>query len=341
MVLAGLSRIVLVDKPMPSVLKHAEVLVRMRSVGICGSDIHYFREGRIGSQIVQYPFTIGHEGSGIIEKTGSEVKGLNIGDRVAIDPAMPCYKCDQCRVGRFHTCRNMRFLGCPGQAEGCLSEYLLMPESSCHRLPDNVTFDQAALAEPLSIGLYAVTLASSVAGKAIVILGSGPIGVSVMLAARAQGAGIIYMTDKIEDRLRLARLMGADWTGNPDSTDIVNAIQTEGPAQIDLIFECCGKQEAADKAVNLLAPGGKLMIVGIPSFPRWTFNVEDLRRKEIAIQNVRRQNETLAETIDMIASGKLCGDKMKTHDFTLDETEKAFNLVANYADGVMKAVIHI
>lgn len=341
MVLTGLNRIDIIDKPIPSIRRPDEVLIRMKSVGICGSDIHYFLEGRIGSQIVEYPFTIGHEGSGIIEETGQEVTGVSPGDRVAIEPAMACFHCDQCMAGRFNTCRNMRFLGCPGQAEGCLSEYLVMPSSSCHPIPGNISFDQATLAEPLSIGLYAVSLASSVTGKTIGILGSGPIGVSVMLAARAQGAGRIFMTDKIDARLDLARLMGADWTGNPDSTDIANAIRSEGFSQFDLIFECCGKQEAVDQAISLLAPGGKLMIVGIPSFPRWSFDVDDLRRKELSVLNVRRQNETLAKTIDMIASGKLCADKMKTHDFTLDEAEKAFNLVASYAEGVMKAVIHI
>ncbi len=181
MVLTGLNQLAITEKPVPVPGRPDDVLIRMKSVGICGSDIHYYREGRIGSQIVKYPFTVGHEGAGIIEKAGLSVTNLKPGDRVAIDPAMPCYTCDQCKSGRFHTCRNLKFLGCPGQAEGCLSEYIVMPSASCYKLNDNLTFDEGALSEPLSIGLYATRLSGPLKDAKIGILGSGPIGISVLL----------------------------------------------------------------------------------------------------------------------------------------------------------------
>jgi len=339
MVLTGIRQIEIREKPVPELVKPDEVLVRMKSAGICGSDIHYYREGKIGSQVVQYPFTVGHEGAGIVENTGSAVKRIKPGDRVAIDPAMPCYNCDQCRQKRFHTCRNIKFLGCPGQAEGCFSEFVVMPEKSCILIHNKMTFDQAALSEPLSIGMYAVHLARSVKGKKIGILGSGPIGISVMLSARASGCEKIYMTDKLDARLALASEMGATWTGNPDTSDIVEGILKNEPLRLDLIFECCGQQEAIDQAVSLLNPGGALLIVGIPSFDRWSFDVDDLRRKEITVKNVRRQNEMAEKTVEMITKGKIIPDRMLTHTYELERISEAFDLVDNYRDGVMKAMI--
>ncbi len=341
MVLTGLNRIEIADKPIPELKNPDDVLVRIKSVGVCGSDIHYYRSGNIGSQEVQFPFTLGHEGAGIIEKTGNGVETLKPGDRVAIDPAMPCFTCDQCKTGRYHTCRNLKFLGCPGQSEGCLSEFIVMPASSCYPIPGNMTLDQAALSEPLAIGLYAVRSAGTLAGKSVAILGTGPIGISVMLSAIAHGAERVYMTDKIDERLALASEMGAQWTANAEKYDIVREILKEEPQQIDLVFECCGQQEAADQAVELLKPGGRLMIIGIPSFRRWSFDVDNLRRKEISIQNVRRQNGVVKETLEMISDGRLNPDRMQTHNFSLYDAAKAFELVAGYRDGVMKAMIHI
>jgi L-iditol 2-dehydrogenase len=340
-VLTGLSRIEISDRPVPEIENPGDVLIRMRSVGVCGSDIHYYRTGRIGSQVVQFPFVLGHEGAGVIEKTGSGVTALKPGDRVAIDPAMPCHNCDQCRDGRPHTCRNLRFLGCPGQAEGCLSEYIVMPASSCIVLPENVTMDQGALSEPLSIGLYTVRSAGDIKGKAVGILGSGPIGLSVLQSAVAAGAGEVYVTDKIDERLAVASGMGAAWAGNVDTADVVRDILERKPEQLSVVFECCGQQEAADQAVQLLKPGGTLIIIGIPEFERWTFGSDDMRRKEISIRNIRRQNESINDTIQMIASGIIQPDTMQTHNFTLDETAEAFEVVSGYRDGVIKAMIHI
>lgn len=341
MVLTGPRRIEIIDRHSPEIINADDVLIRMKSVGVCGSDIHYYNHGRIGSQVVHYPFTPGHEGAGVVEETGNAVMSLKPGDMVAIDPAMPCHSCDQCRAGRPHTCRNLKFLGCPGQAEGCLSEYIVMPASCCFRLPGNMPADQAALAEPLSIGLYAVRSAGDISGRSVAVLGSGPIGISVLLSALAYGAARVYMTDKIDARLDIALEMGASWTGNADRSDIVSDILHDEPDQLSVVFECCGKQEAADQAVQLLKPGGRLMIIGIPEFERWSFETDTLRRKEICIQNVRRQNNTVADTLDMISSGRLKPGRMQTHDFSLDETAEAFEMVAGYRDGVMKAMIHL
>ena len=328
------------DVPTPVIACDTDVLIRMTRVGVCGSDVHYYTEGKIGSQVVSYPFTVGHEGAGIVEQAGSAVMRVKAGDRIAIEPAMPCGQCDQCRVGRPHTCRKLRFLGCPKQAEGCLSEYLVLPEASCFPIPETMSFDQAAISEPLAIGVYAVKRSIPMQGATVGILGAGPIGLSVLLPARAQGARRIFVTDKIDARRALARRAGADWAGNPDACDAVAEITALEPAQLDVVFECCGKQEALDQAIALLKPGGKLMLVGIPpTVERVSFQIDKLRHKEICIQNVRRQNHCVQPALDMITRGDFHVDGMVTHRFPFERTREAFDLVAGYKDGVVKAMI--
>ncbi len=340
MVLTSLKEMELMEIPDPEFKEPSDVLIRMVSVGVCGSDIHYYVHGKIGSQVVEYPFRVGHECAGIVEQVGSEVVRVKPGDRIAVDPAMSCWECDQCKAGRHHTCRNLKFLGCPGQAEGCLSEYIIMPEKSCYPIKDTMSFDQAALSEPLSIGVYAVDLSIPMKGAKVGILGSGPIGVSVLLPALSSGAGNIYVTDKIEKRLKLAEKMGASWIGNPDKIDVVHEIKKNEPLLLDVVFECCGDQEAMDQAVELLKPGGKLVIIGIPQFDRWSFSSDQLRRKEICIQNVRRQVDAVQKSLDMIDNKVLNLDHMITHHFDFAQTKEAFDLVAGYYDGVLKAMIH-
>ena len=328
------------EAPLLDLVLPTDVRIRMARVGICGSDVHYFTEGGIGSQRVEYPFTVGHEGAGIVEKVGPGVTRVRVGDRIAIDPALPCGICDQCRGGRPHTCRKQKFLGCPGQIEGCLAEYLVLPEANCYPIPDTMTLDQAATVEPLSIGVYAVSLSVPMPGAALGILGAGPIGLSVLLSARAQGAARIYMTDKIDARLQTAVSAGADWAGSPDTEDVIQTITSLEPELLDAVFECSGEQEAMDQAVQLLKPGGKLMLIGIPGAQnRVSFDINLLRRKEICIQNVRRQNHCVQAAIDLIADKIVDVNAMITHHLPFVQTPQGFAMVADYVDGVVKAIV--
>jgi threonine dehydrogenase-like Zn-dependent dehydrogenase len=178
-------------------------------------------------------------------------------------------------------------------------------------------------------------------GAKIGILGCGPIGLSVLIPARLEGAEDIYVTDKIRPRLDLAAASGATWTGNPDEQDIVEEIRRREPRLLDAVFECCGEQDALDQAVDILKPGGKLMLVGIPEADRVSFCIDTMRRKEVCIQNVRRQNECVQAAIDLVEDGRVNADAVITHRFGISETKNGFDTVAEYADGVMKAVIDI
>jgi L-iditol 2-dehydrogenase len=339
MMLTGIRKMEMREVPEPGIVQPTDVKIKMSVVGVCGSDIHYYTQGKIGSQVVKYPFAVGHEGAGIVVETGRAVKRVKPGDNVAIEPAMPCHVCDQCLSGRHHTCRKLKFLGCPGQADGCLGEYIVMPEECCFPLHNNLTPDHGVISEPLAIGVYSVKRSILAKNAKIGILGFGPIGMSVMLAAMAQGAKIFYITDKIDARLAIADKEGASLTANPVKENVVDKILEKEPLALDVVFECCGQQEALDQAVDLLKPGGRLMVVGIPEFERWSMNVEKTRRKEIAIQFIRRQVDCTETALGLIDSGKIDVSKMITHRFRFGNAEEAFDMVAGYSDGVMKAMI--
>jgi L-iditol 2-dehydrogenase len=201
--------------------------------------------------------------------------------------------------------------------------------------------DQAALVEPLTIGHYAVQLSGDLRGKKIGILGSGPIGLSVMLSAQVAGASAIYVTDRLDYRLEVARHQGATWTGNPDGTDIVQEIIQREPLELDVLFECCGQQTAFNQALELCKPMGRIAIVGIPEADQSSFAVHDARRKGITFINVRRQNKCVEPVIDLIHEGRIKPDFMITHRYSLNQADRAFEILADYRDGVIKAVVNI
>ena len=325
--------------PEPEILVPTDVKIKMKVMGVCGSDIHYFTDGCIGTQIVEYPFAVGHEGAGEVVEVGTAVASVKPGDRVAIEPAMSCGVCDQCLAGRPHTCRKIKFLGCPGQAEGLMSEYIVMPEESCVKIPDNLSYDEATITEPLAIGIYAVKSSGLKGGEKIGILGMGPIGQSVMAPAWFKGAVKIYCTEKIDERVELAQKNGATWVGNPLKTDVVSDILRMEPLALDIVFECSGSAEALEQSLHLIKPGGKLVIVGIPPTNTIQLDINLLRRNEITVVNVRRQNHCVHDAIDMIVNKKIDVSNWITHRFSLDQSQEAFDTVAGYKDGVLKAMI--
>jgi L-iditol 2-dehydrogenase len=340
-VLTGIKQFEINDVPAPEIVNDTDVLIKIKTVGVCGSDIHYYTTGRIGSQIVQYPFTIGHEGAGIVERTGSKVTRVKPNQRIAIDPAVSCGHCDQCKAGREHTCRDLLFLGCPKQLDGCLSDYIVLNEKCCFPIKDSMTFEQATLSEPLAIGVYSVERSKLPENPGVAILGAGPIGMSVFYVLRTRNVGNVYVTEKINERLTFSKKLNPKWQGNPDTEDIVKEISKIEPLLLDVVYECSGEQEAIIQGIQLLKPGGTLVIVGIPETDEISFPIHELRRKEITILNIRRQVHCTQKAINLLDRRQVNMDSMATHHFTLEETQKAFDLVANYKDGVMKAIISI
>jgi L-iditol 2-dehydrogenase len=316
-----------------------EVLVRIRSVGVCRSDVHYYVDGRIGDAVVTFPHILGHEPAGEVVEVGSAVAGLRPGDRVAIEPAVSCGACEYCLSGRHNICPNVRFLATPPH-QGVFSELAALPARAVITMPDGVSFDEAAVAEPLAIGLHAVNLARLELGEGIGIFGAGTIGLCVLLAARAAGAGLIVVTDPLEYRRRKALAIGADVAIDPSSPNAEEQILAAAGAHgLGATFEAAGEQQAVDHAINSTRPGGRALIIGIPREDRLSFDAHPARRKELAILHVRRSNGEAAAALDLIARGAIDVSPLITHRFALIQTDDALRTARDYADGVLKGLV--
>jgi len=337
--MTALQKLEICEEPEPELVEADEVLLRIERVGVCGSDVHYFVNGRIGDQVVEFPATVGHECSGTIVEVGPAVENLAPGDRVAVDPALVCGECDQCRAGRVNTCRKLQFMGCPDQAPGAVAEFRVLPAGNCLKIPETMSLDEAALVEPVSIGLHAVRLGEVYPAARVAVLGTGPIGLSVLLCAKASAPCTVYATDLIDQRLAAAKSCGADWTGNPNREDIVATLGQKEPWGLDLVFECSGDPQCIDQGLKLLTPGGTLVLVGIPNTNEVSFDIHTMRIKELTFKNVRRQKGCFAPVIRLIGEKRIDVSPLLTHHFPLERIQDAFELVAAYGDGVIKAVV--
>ena len=214
-----------------------------------------------------------------------------------------------------------------------------MPQQNCFHIDDDMGMGEATISEPLAIGIYAVRRSGLARGQRIGILGMGPIGRTVLMPARLEGCAAAYCTDKIDERCAAADRAGATWVGNPLREDVVARILAAEPDGLDVVFECCGEQEALDQAVELLKPGGKLMIIGIPEVDQIVVQPHKMRSREATTMNVRRQCGCVEAALDMVAQRQVEVDALITHRFPFAETKAAFDTVAGYHDGVVKAMI--
>ncbi|HOL67839.1 MAG TPA: NAD(P)-dependent alcohol dehydrogenase [bacterium] len=331
-------KIVVEELPEPEISKGNEIMVRVRCVGICGSDVHYFRYGRIGDQVVRDRIILGHEASGEVVAVGQEVEKLKVGDRVAIEPSISCGDCPQCRKGKPNLCPRVLFLGTP-PVDGALREFLVMPESNLVKLPEGVTYAEGALAEPLAIGLYAVRLSCFRPGDSVLVIGAGPIGLSVVFAAASLSRNLV-VRDLLPWRLEMAKLLGA--------TEVVLVSQERRSLSLrkdeelfDVVFEAAGKEETFQEATRNVRVGGNMVLIGIPDKDEVGLNPHLLRRKEVLVTNVRRSAHTTEMALQLVAQHRGLLNRMITHTFPLQETERALSLVGAYGDGVVKAMIEL
>ncbi|HEY3417703.1 MAG TPA: alcohol dehydrogenase catalytic domain-containing protein [Armatimonadota bacterium] len=320
--------------PMPG---PGEALVRLRAVGICGSDVHYYIDGRIGDALVIPPFVLGHEPAGEVALLGEGVTSLQVGDRVALEPSLSCGKCSQCVTGHPNCCPSVRFLATP-PIRGAFEEYHVFNAIQCVPIPDNVTFEAAATLEPMAVGVHAVNLARITLGDKIAIMGCGPVGIMTAMAARAAGASYIAMTDPIPERRTHAKALVADVVVDPYAEDAVEAItRTSGP--IDVSFEAAGTQGAVDDATLVVRPTGTTVIIGIPSEDRISLLFHKIRRKELHLVMARRSNFALEPAIRLMATGAVQPEKTVTHRLPLEQLTEGLELVHAHGDGVLKAMI--
>ncbi len=309
-------------------LARDSVRIQFGAGGICGSDLHYYFEGRVGDFPVIEPLVLGHEVAGPVVETGPDVVNVKVGDHVAVDPSMPCRQCIYCRTGRENLCTDMHFLGSARRrphTQGVFQELLTVPARQCHVVPLTLSFEKAACGEPLAVCLHAVSLGGPILGKRVLVTGSGPIGALIVAAARRAGAHSICATDVVEAPLETVREMGADDTINVAAEpDGVDRICTDRGG-FDVCFEASGNGAALATCFGLAAPGGTIVQVGM--FAQGAVDVPTgaMLGKELSYRGSFRFHREFAWAIRYIVSGLIDIDPILTRTFPMSEASAAFN----------------
>jgi len=337
-VLHGIHDIRLESRSVPKPGK-GEVLLKIASVGICGSDVHYYNEGRIGNQVISEPTILGHEFSAHILQSGEGVDGTREGQLVTVDPAIPCGICELCLKGHPNLCPQVKFCGTP-PIDGVFSEYAVMPAVNCYPLPDGFSADEGALLEPLGVAFHSVNLAHLKPGDTAAVLGAGPIGLLTGAFARLAGATEVYVTEPLPYRRKFAGRYCADDVFDPSDHNPVGDIlkQTKGRG-VDVAFEAAGAAETPEQAAEVVRPGGRVILTGIPKDDSLSFNASTVRQKGLTIRLVRRMAHTYPATIHMVATHRIDLKALVTHHLPLGDLGKAMQMLSHYEDGVIKAVI--
>ncbi|XP_029354072.1 sorbitol dehydrogenase [Echeneis naucrates] len=303
-----------------------EVLLQMHSVGICGSDVHYWQHGRIGDFVLTKPMVLGHEASGRVVKVGSAVKHLKVGDRVAIEPGVPREMDEYFKSGRYNLSPTIFFCATPPD-DGNLCRYYTHSANFCYKLPDNVTFEEGALIEPLSVGIHSCRRAGVTLGSTVFICGAGPIGLVCMLVAKAMGASQVIITDLFPERLKMAKELGADFQVTVKRGDEPQQLaKTVGdmlgaPPQITI--ECTGVESSIQSAIYATRSGGVVVLVGLGS-EMASVPLVNAAVREVDIRGTFRYCNTWPMAIAMLASGKVNVKPLVTHRFPLEQVVQAF-----------------
>lgn len=303
------------DEPIP-IRGEGEKLLRVSAVGICGSDLHWFNEAGIGDSHLEKPLVLGHEFSAHTEE----------GERVAVDPAIPCGECEYCKRGDPNLCINIIFAG-HGSQDGALREQLAWPARCLYPIPDRISDAEGAMLEPLGVAIHSVDLAHLKVGMSVGVFGCGPIGLLILQLARLAGAEKITATDVLPYRVEAARAMGADEAYLVDN----NQGHTSGQIaeeRLDVVFEVAGENDAVEMAVTSIRPGGKVILVGIPADDHTSINASVARRKGLTLKLVHRMKFTYPRAIHLVESGKVDARSLVTHTFSLERAADAFTLAA-------------
>lgn len=313
------------DEPIPAP-DVGEKLLRVTSVGICGSDLHWFHEAGIGDDHLVKPLILGHEFCAVTES----------GERMAVDPAIPCGKCQYCIRGDPNFCENLYFAG-QGDEDGALREWVTWPQRCLFPLPDTLSDADGAMLEPLGIAIHAVDLAYLRVGMRVGVFGSGPIGLLIMQLARLAGVSTIVASDVLPHRVEAARKFGADAAYLVSPSMINPEAEMVGKHGLNVVFEAAGDNHAVEMAISAASPGGKVIIVGIPPDDRTDFSASIPRRKGLTIKMVRRMKLTYPRAIQLVQSGKVDVRSLVTHVFPFDQSIEAYRL-AERREG-LKAMI--
>ena len=295
-----------------------DVIVQVHAVGVCGSDVHYFHEGRIGDFVVDAPLVLGHEAGGVIVAVGADVDPARVGERVSIEPQRPCRRCEYCRSGRYNLCPDIAFFATP-PIDGAFAEFVAVPQDFAYAVPDGISDEAAALMEPLSVAIAAVQKAGVRPGTRLLITGAGPIGIVTAQAARAFGASAVVVGDLMPARRDVALRFGATQAVDP-------AVGPLGSG-FDAFVDASGSPVAVKQGVSALKPGGVAVLVGMGA-DEIALPVSVIQNRELVVTGVFRYANTWPLAIELVASGAVDLDALVTGSFGLDEVRAALESAA-------------
>ncbi len=326
------------DIPMPDIADD-QILVRVDHVGICGSDVHYYENGRIGDFVVKGDYILGHECGGTVMKTGKSVENLKEGDKVALEPGIPCGECYFCRHGEYNLCPDVVFLATPPY-HGCFSNYIAYPANMAFRLPEGVSTVAGALVEPLSVGLHACNQGGVTLGSSVVILGAGCIGLMTLLAAKAYGATDITVVDVLDIRLEKALELGATRVINGKDKDAAAEIDAlTGGWGADVVIETAGSSFTVRQSAYIVRRGGTIVLVGMVPEDSFEFCFSKIMAKEATIKTVFRYRNLYPVAIEAIRKGLIDPEPVASHFFPFSDIKNAFETNIVSKSEVVKIVI--
>ncbi|MBS7614268.1 NAD(P)-dependent alcohol dehydrogenase [Candidatus Bathyarchaeota archaeon] len=317
-----------------------DVLIKMRCVGICGSDIHYYLEGRIGSFIVDKPLILGHECSGEVAEVGRNVTRVKVGQRIIIEPGFTCGRCSYCRSGRYNLCKDVLFYGTP-PVHGAFAEYAYAPETNVYLMPGNMSLEEGAMIEPLAVGMMAAKRGRVSVNDSVAILGAGPIGQMALQAVKAYGVIETYVTDVVDYRLEYAKKAGAKAVVNAAKEDVVGKIleltDNEG---VDVVIEASGAVSAVKQTLDIAKRGGRIVQVGWP-MTEVPFPIAKIIGNELEVLGVHRYANVYPTAIKAVSTGKVDVKPFITHRFPFEKITEAFETQIKKTGNPMKIIVKI
>lgn len=337
--LTGLSKVGVGLGTVPEVTGK-DVLVKVMAVGICGSDVHYYTHGRIGQRKVQYPHIQGHECAGVIVAIGDQVSRFQIGDRVAIEPGVPCLTCHWCKDGRYNLCPDVQFLSTP-PVKGAFVQYLKHREDFIFPIPDQLSFENATLAEPLSVGIHAVKRGGLQPGETVLISGMGPVGLTTLIAAKAFGAKEIIVSDMEPLRLEAAKKLGATRAVNIATENLGAVVQeVTGGLGVDMVLETSGNVKALQSSIDMTKRGGGVVVIGFPQTEEVPINVTLMLQKEINLHSVYRYTNTYPLAISLLESLGSQTEHIITDRYSFDDIQEAMQQATINRSGSLKVMVY-
>ena len=316
-----------------------ELQIKLQYVGVCGSDLHFYEEGRLSNWELDGPLALGHEPGGIVSAIGEGVTGFEIGDKVSIEPAVPCGECEDCKKGHYNLCKHIKMLAIPHERDGVNSNYCVHSAKWCYKLPDNMDTMEGALIEPLSVGFHATELSDARLGESAIVLGCGCIGLCTIMCLKARGVQEIYVADVMQKRLDKALEVGATRVFNSQTEDIVAFAKSLLGGGVDLVYECAGNRITTLQTARCLKKGGKITLVGVSPEPVLELDTATLNDVEGTVYSVYRYRNTWPKAIAAVASGDIPLKKIVSHVFDFKDCIEAIDYSLKHKDEVIKAVI--